>query len=60
MQGTIKGHEDEYRLDENHAFEAGRPYLACGNTAAMLGETQMSWLSTHFQASAVTLCNRLT
>jgi hypothetical protein len=48
MQGTIKGYEHEYTLDQSHTFEAGRPALVCGNTAAMLGEGSISWLSPHF------------
>lgn len=50
MQGTIEGYEHEYTLDQGHTFEAGRPALVCGNTAAMLGEDSVSWLSPHFQA----------
>ena len=49
MQGTILGHEQEYALDEGHTLEHGRPVLVCGNTAAMLGEKGVSWLSPHFQ-----------
>ena len=29
-------------------LEKGRPMLVCGNTAAMLGEDGISWLSQHF------------
>jgi arsenite methyltransferase len=48
-KGTIEGYEHEYTLDQGHTFEAGRPALVCGNTAAMLGEDSVSWLSPHFQ-----------
>lgn len=51
LKGTIEGHEHSYSLDENHAFEKGRPVLVCGNTAAMLGEGGISHLAPHFQAS---------
>ena len=53
LQGTIRGHEQEYALDEGHTFERGRPALVCGNTAAMLGEKGVSWLSQHFQVRPV-------
>lgn len=44
--GTID--KDAYQLDDHHRFENGRPYLICGNTAAMLSET---WLKPHFTVS---------
>lgn len=50
VQGGIEGHDHEYALDEGHLFERGRPVLVCGNTAAMLGEGDVSWLSPYFQA----------
>lgn len=56
MQGTIAGHEQEYALDEGHTFERSRPALVCGNTAAMLGEDGLSWLSPHFQVQFCHLC----
>lgn len=49
LQGSIEGCEHEYVLDDGHVFEKGRPALVCGNTAAMLGEDSVSWLSKHFQ-----------
>lgn len=49
MQGTIEGHKQEYKLDQGHTFEKGKPALVCGNTAAMLGEDGHSWLAPHFQ-----------
>lgn len=49
LQGTIEGHEQSYTLDHNHTFEKHRPTLVCGNTAAMLGESGISWLSRHFE-----------
>ncbi|GMH40062.1 hypothetical protein BSKO_07966 [Bryopsis sp. KO-2023] len=48
-KGTIKGHENAYDLDENNRFVKGKPALVSGNTAAMLGENNVSWLSPHFQ-----------
>ncbi|KAK9866240.1 hypothetical protein WJX84_008243 [Apatococcus fuscideae] len=50
--GTVPGSAHDFVLDENHRFETGKPALVCGNTAAMLGEGGMSWLSKHFQVSA--------
>lgn len=44
--GTIEGAPVRFRLDDHHEFEAGRPMLVCGNTAAMLGETR---LARHFR-----------
>jgi len=37
-----------YSLDDHHRLQAGKPFLVCGNTAAMLGEGGISWLSQHF------------
>ncbi|KAK9806764.1 hypothetical protein WJX72_001784 [[Myrmecia] bisecta] len=48
-KGTIEGHEHGYALDDHHFLETGKPMLVCGNTAAMLGEGNMSWLAPHFQ-----------
>ena len=48
-QGTIPGHSHTYALDEKHVFETGRPARVSGNSAAMLGEGGVSWLSPHFQ-----------
>ena len=48
-KGTIAGSEGSYTLDSGHTFEAGRPVLVCGNTAAMLGEGGVSWLAKHFE-----------
>lgn len=48
-RGTIPGSEGAYTLDCGHAFEAGRPVLVCGNTAAMVGEGGVSWLAPHFE-----------
>ena len=44
-QGTIADSEAFYALDDHHVFEAHRPMLVCGNTAAMV---QDSWLKKHF------------
>ena len=49
LQGTIKGHEHVYQLDQDLAFERGKPAVVCGNTAAMLGERGLSWLAFHFE-----------
>ena len=49
FQGSIKGHEHAYQLDDHHTFVTGKPMLVCGNTAAMVGEEGISWLSKHFQ-----------
>jgi SAM-dependent methyltransferase len=38
--GTIEDHPHSFALDDHHLFEAGRPMLVCGNTAAMVGETR--------------------
>ena len=51
LQGTIEGHEHLYVLDDHHSFQTGKPVLVCGNTAAMLGENGISWLTPHFQVS---------
>ena len=48
-KGTIPGSEGAYTLDAGHTFEAGRPALVCGNTAAMVGEGGVSWLAKHFE-----------
>lgn len=47
-KGTIPGHESAYTLDDHHKFEKNKPMLVCGNTAAMVGEDGVSWLSKHF------------
>jgi hypothetical protein len=52
VQGTIPGHELEYQLDVGHTFEKGRIMPVCGNTAAILGEDQLSWLVPHFQVAS--------
>lgn len=44
--GTIPEHPKCFDLDEQHRFEAGKPVLVCGNTAAMLQETRYA---PHFQ-----------
>eukprot|EP00793_Prasinoderma_coloniale_P006730 PRCOL_00001560-RA len=46
-KGTIKGHEAAYSLDDHHRLERNKPFLVCGNTAAMLEEP--SWLAKHFE-----------
>jgi len=47
-KGTIEGHKNAYQLDDHHRFETGKPMMICGNTAAMVGEGGISWLSPHF------------
>lgn len=47
-KGTIPGYPHHYDLDDHHTLEKGKPFLVCGNTAAMLGENGVSWLSPHF------------
>ena len=47
-QGSIPDQPYTYALDEAHVFEKGRPARACGNTAAMVGEGGLSWLTPHF------------
>lgn len=44
-KGTIDGHPNAYSLDDHHRIEKNKPFLVCGNTASMLGET---WLGAHF------------
>lgn len=48
-KGTIPGHSHSFILDDHHKLEKNKPFLVCGNTAAMLGENGVSWLSPHFQ-----------
>jgi arsenite methyltransferase len=45
-KGTLQGSAAAYVLDDHHVFEAHRPMLVCGNTAAMVGD---SWLGRHFE-----------
>lgn len=47
-KGTIKGSESAYQLDDHHRFVRNKPMLVCGNSAAMVGEDGVSWLSKHF------------
>ena len=54
LQGTIKGHEHSYQLDDHHTFVTGKPMLVCGNTAAMVGEKGHSWLAKNFQVGLLT------
>ncbi len=55
LQGTIAGHEHLYQLDADHKFVTGKPTLVSGNTAAMVGEGGVSWLSNHFQVHPCSL-----
>jgi SAM-dependent methyltransferase len=45
-KGTIPHAPNAYSLDDHHRLEKSKPFLVCGNTASMLGET---WLSKHFE-----------
>ena len=47
-KGTIPGYPNSFTLDDHHKLETNKPFLVCGNTAAMLGENGVSWLSPHF------------
>lgn len=53
-QGTIKGSESAYQLDDHHRFVKGKPLLVCGNSGAMVGENGVSWLSKHFEVRPAT------
>ncbi len=53
--GTIPNHPHQFRLDDHHVLEKGRPLPVCSNTAAMLSETRFAPhfkivgdLSTHY------------
>eukprot|EP01025_Chloroclados_australasicus_P059547 TRINITY_DN7533_c0_g2_i3.p1 TRINITY_DN7533_c0_g2~~TRINITY_DN7533_c0_g2_i3.p1 ORF type:complete len:415 (-),score=69.65 TRINITY_DN7533_c0_g2_i3:897-2141(-) len=48
-KGTIEGHKHSYDLDNHHHFVTNKPMLVCGNSAAMVGEDGLSWLSPHFE-----------
>ena len=39
-KGTLPDCPNFFELDDHHRFEAGKPMLVCGNTAAMLEETR--------------------
>ena len=39
-RGGIEGERHAFRLDDHHLFEAGRPMLVCGNSAAMVRNTR--------------------
>lgn len=41
-KGGIAGADTVYWLDDQHAFEVGRPERVCGNTAAMLSQTRLA------------------
>ena len=41
-RGGVEGQRHAFVLDDHHTFEAGRPTLVCGNTAAMLQETRFA------------------
>lgn len=39
-RGTIPESPHEFMLDDHHLLKTGKPFLVCGNTAAMLAETR--------------------
>jgi arsenite methyltransferase len=39
-RGTVPESPHHFTLDDHHVFEAGKPMLVCGNTAAMLSHTR--------------------
>ncbi len=39
-KGGIEGQRHAFMLDDHHLFEAGRPMLVCGNSAAMVQDTR--------------------
>lgn len=47
-QGSIPETPHEFMLDDHHLIKTGVPFLVCGNTAAMLGETRYA---KHFRIS---------
>ena len=47
-RGTILGFPHAFPLDDHHLFEAHRPMLVCGNSAAMVSETRFA---PHFMVS---------
>jgi arsenite methyltransferase len=49
--GTIPGSPHRFALDDHHVFEASRPMLVCGNTAAMVSRTR---LAKHFDVQGDT------
>lgn len=40
--GTIKGNENFFTLDDHHLFERNKPMAVCQNTAKMLSETRFA------------------
>lgn len=40
--GNLEESPHAFMLDEHHLFEAGRPMLVCGNSAAMVSETRFA------------------
>ncbi len=52
--GSVPGRRKGFVLDENHVFEAGRPALVSGNTAAMLSETRYA---KHFEVIGDRSCH---
>ena len=39
-RGGVEGQRHAFLLDDHHLFEAGRPMLVCGNSAAMVQDTR--------------------
>ncbi|KAG2430451.1 hypothetical protein HXX76_009974 [Chlamydomonas incerta] len=49
--------EECYALDLFHSFPRNSPVMVCANTAAMLGEQGVSWLSPHFVVAGDRSCH---
>jgi SAM-dependent methyltransferase len=47
-RGTLEGHPESWRLDDQHRFEVGRSHRVCRNTAQMLSATRFG---DHFYVS---------
>lgn len=41
-KGTIRESPHQFRLDNHHIFEKGKPMLVCSNTAGMLKDTRLA------------------
>lgn len=52
----MKGCEKTFELDASHAFPVGKPVPVSGNTAAMVGEGGVSWLSSRFKVRCLHVC----
>lgn len=52
----MKGCEKTFELDASHTFPVGKPVPVSGNTAAMVGEGGISWLSSRFKVRCLCAC----